>query len=852
MANERDSKISNLKSWLDYCFFIGLIASGVVYVGALLLLQITAPADGYSGSADYFSTTGFTIDNVLIERPNGLQKGDLIIAVGGKTVEEWLAIAFTGVGYIPNVTQVEQLIPYTIIRDGQEQIIPIKLERLSLWLILSRWGSTLFINLAMLSIGIFVFLKKPQETAARALLLFTLTFFVQVNSIDTLGIQFSEVINRRPFLTFLAADLFEFGSLLGAGLYLALIFPLPKQFTIRHRHLMFSLYILPSLVTVPIAWLWGQSWSERIVIATWLNSLMALVMLVIALSSLVHSYWAAPNVIARNQMRWIIWGSITPITIWLLLFALPTSLLGHALLPVSIIVLPFILIVVSFAFSIIKYRLMDIDTVINQSLVYLTLTTLLGILYFLAVTLLARVLQLLNLSNDNNGLFFVSTILIALVFSPLRDRVQLLIDHAFYRNKLNFRHLLDELSQELTTTIILSDLTALLIKTVPHRLNITHADLIMLDYKKQLLSTRFDLPLTVPQELPLVDKTELCHYFLTTQRALLVTSLSDEEISSKPCLGWLVELLKRQGLELCLPLVVGQKLIGLYALGPKRSLEFYNSEEIGALAMLSRQATTAIENSRLYVQIATQERLKQELEIAHQIQMDLLPKTVPQVPGLEIAGYSMPAQEVGGDFYAYYYLPDGQFGIAVGDVSGKGLPGALYMAISASILEAHAPSYQRVGQLLNVVNRTLYPRMRARRMNTALAYLLFDPVKCNVQVSNAGLIAPLLVRGGQTMRYLDPNNLSLGCIAESSYHENTFNLEQHDMVVLISDGIVEAMNPAHELYGFERFESLIGHYRSHYTAQEVVNEILADVQQFVDGAPQHDDMTIVVVLVREK
>ncbi len=829
------SKIENLKPKIAYWFFVGLIISCLVYVVGLLALNITTPADGYSASADYFSPAGFTIKNVLINRPNGLREGDLIVAVGGKPVEEWLSMAFTGA---PNVTKVGQIIPYTVIRNGQTLVVPIKLEHLPIKTIFSRWGMPLFITTLMLAMGIFVFLKKPQDMAARAMLMMTLTFFVQMNSMDVLDIQFSDVLDSRPFLTFLIADWPGFGALLGAALYLALVFPVIKPFMLHHQRIWILLYIAPGFLSLSLAWLISHTWSEWLSIGSLLNNLIGLILLIGTITNVVHSYFTAPDATARVQMRWIIWGSITPISTWLLLFALPNLIFGHSILPSRIVVVPFLMLVVAFSFSIIKYRLMDIDTVINRSLVYLTLTTLTGGLYFSIVAALTSLLQWFDFNHNDQQMPFLVAIFIALIFTPLRERIQFLIDRTFYRNKLNFSHLLDELSSELTMTIVLSDLVFLLSQVVPQRLNISHADVMILDsVGKQFISTKDNWTLPLQSELP--------QYLLNSKKALLIDA---PDTVANP----LTEPLRARDIALCLPLIVGQKLVGLYLLGRKRSMEFYSSEEIGFLTTLRHQATVSIENARLYEQVANQERLKRELEIAHQIQMDLLPQSVPYVAGLEIAGYSMPAEEVGGDFYAYHSLPNERLGIAVGDVSGKGLPGALYMAISASVLEAHAPAHcERVSDLLNVVNRSLHARMKLRRMNTALAYMLFDMARHEVQISNAGLIAPLLLRGCEPMRYLDPNNLSLGATAQTHYSESRLTVQPGDVLIMISDGIIEAMNPAKELYGFERFEALITCYgTSNYRPQEIVNKILADVQQFVNGAAQHDDMTVVVVLVQ--
>jgi serine phosphatase RsbU (regulator of sigma subunit) len=188
-------------------------------------------------------------------------------------------------------------------------------------------------------------------------------------------------------------------------------------------------------------------------------------------------------------------------------------------------------------------------------------------------------------------------------------------------------------------------------------------------------------------------------------------------------------------------------------------------------------------------------------------------------------------------------------GVAVGDVSGKGLPGALYMAITSSVLETHAPFYNRVGALLDVVDRTLHPRMQARGMNTGLAYLLLDPQHSEAQVSNAGLISPVLLRPHEAVRYLEPNNIPLGVLTDGRHGESVLTLQPDDILLLVSDGIIEAKNETNELYGFERFERLVSSFQAGSAARSILEGLLADVQQFMGDTEQHDDMTMVVVRV---
>jgi serine phosphatase RsbU (regulator of sigma subunit)/HAMP domain-containing protein len=242
----------------------------------------------------------------------------------------------------------------------------------------------------------------------------------------------------------------------------------------------------------------------------------------------------------------------------------------------------------------------------------------------------------------------------------------------------------------------------------------------------------------------------------------------------------------------------------------------------------------------------------QELRIARQIQTSLLPSGPPRLPGFDIAADSVPANEVGGDFYAYHRLSGGQSShsglvINVGDVSGKGIPAALYMAVSASVLAAQVALAADVRQLYTELNTLLLPRSTQTRINTALLTVHLDlrPEGWQAHIVNAGLIAPLHRRGDQCA-YLEVGGFPLGSVPGATYRHLDLPLERGDWLVLCSDGIVEAMDPQRGLYGFDRLAAHIGASPAG-SASEMVASILKDVAAFTAGVPQHDDMTVVAI-----
>jgi serine phosphatase RsbU (regulator of sigma subunit) len=259
------------------------------------------------------------------------------------------------------------------------------------------------------------------------------------------------------------------------------------------------------------------------------------------------------------------------------------------------------------------------------------------------------------------------------------------------------------------------------------------------------------------------------------------------------------------------------------------------------------EAEVEARTGELKQSLAEQERVKSELAIAREIQESLLPRATPDLPHIAIAGRSLPALEVGGDFYTYHMFADGRLGIAVGDVSGKGVPAALLMALSLRTFEMLIEQHSDQGDLLNAFNTALAPGMAQSNQNTAFLIIVVDRDGRSAAICNAGLIAPLLWRDGE-VRYVESFGLPLGAMRSSNYRESRVELQPGDRILMVSDGIVEAMNSQREMWGFERLEQTFREVGGAGPAA-IIASILGRLEGFTEQAPQHDDMTMVTLQV---
>lgn len=243
-----------------------------------------------------------------------------------------------------------------------------------------------------------------------------------------------------------------------------------------------------------------------------------------------------------------------------------------------------------------------------------------------------------------------------------------------------------------------------------------------------------------------------------------------------------------------------------------------------------------------------EQRYEQQLAIAARIQADFLPKNIPSFAGWELAVRSLPAREVGGDFYDFIQLEGGRTGIFVGDISGKSVPGALFMAVATTTFHSEAEeSDAGCAPLLERLNQLLYADMKRVRMFAAATYTLFNPETGDLTLSNAALPAPLLYRATEDRaEYLDLNGLPLGSMRVSRYSEGEVRMESGDILVLSSDGVVEALDEKDRMFGYERLSDLVTD-NADLSAEDLTDLIFEAVRDHAGDAEQSDDITVLVL-----
>ena len=347
-----------------------------------------------------------------------------------------------------------------------------------------------------------------------------------------------------------------------------------------------------------------------------------------------------------------------------------------------------------------------------------------------------------------------------------------------------------------------------------------------------------------PPPMDIAPNDPIVVYFLSAPGAIEVDKLHLDS----PAL----QAMKDAGVKLAIPLVSQGELVGLLNLGPRLSEQDYSTDDRGLLNTLATQSAPAVRVAQLVqdqqIQARENERIQHELRVAQLIQKTLLPKDLPALPGWKVNAYYQAARQVGGDFYDFIYFDDGRLGFVIGDVTDKGVPAALLMATTRSVLRAVAQRVVRPGQVLERVNEIIYQDIPPKMFVTCL-YALLDPVSGQLLYANAGHDLPYHHHQMGEVTELRATGMPLGLMPGMKYEEKETSLGQGESILFYSDGIVEAHNPDRGMYGFPRLMKLIGEYQEESSLKDVV---LEDLAEFTGPDWEQEDDITMVTLQRSK
>jgi sigma-B regulation protein RsbU (phosphoserine phosphatase) len=328
-------------------------------------------------------------------------------------------------------------------------------------------------------------------------------------------------------------------------------------------------------------------------------------------------------------------------------------------------------------------------------------------------------------------------------------------------------------------------------------------------------------------------------WMLKNQEPLVINDVASEERFRTPTQqpGGVTSLM-------CVPLRLKGRMIGVLSVFNKKGSGFTESDQrLGTI--IAAQSAQVIEHARLVEEEKALQVMQRELEMAHEIQRNLLPKTVPDLPGYDLAAKTVPARNVGGDYYDFLPSGDDHLALVLGDVSGKSMPAALLMANVQATIRGQTLLNPAAGDCMTRSNRLLYDSTDSDKFVTFF-YAVLDPARHELRYSNAGHNPPMLLSKGGEPRLLETGGPVLGVVPSFTFEEATVTIDPGDLLLIYSDGFTEAMDRRFEEFGEDR---LLEATRAAWDlpAAGIVESIFDAVNKHAGDAPQTDDMTLMVL-----
>ena len=810
----------------------------------------------------------------------GLRAGDTILAVNGKPYHTFKALFFDVRHRDPGSVN-----KYTVQREGKTIEISITTQRLGLWATLKRSAPIFVIGFIYVFIGAIVFLMKPMAGESWLFLIMTCVLGMVISFAAP-----SDLV--RPFW-FFDIRLF-FDTILPAPIiHLALRFPKERELLSKRPWL----WVIPYLISITL-YISMQLTSDSIRdvpnIIEQISSLYLMLSVVIFLLSMVWNFLKDTSVLIRLQSQTIFLGMLIGIFIPVIdligrilweIYLFPDPALGFAiflnLFPLSI------------GYTIVKHDLFAIDAIIKRTYGYVLTTVSIAGVYGLFVLISNVAFGRFEITKS--PLFPLVFILgVVFLFNPIRNRVQKFIDRVFYRLEYDYQEIVQKISETMRSLLNLEQIGKSIMETALGAMFIDSGCVMLLNQENNVyecLTASGEREVRRRQTeletiLPLGEKSIINEPVINNQTTLKAEPTKIHENSAldsrrlnlkiqadEPFIQKIAERRKEatvydiqedpffedqrasceeafKHLEatLIVPLIYEDRLTGLISLGEKKSGKFYRREDINLLNTLANQGAVAIENARMIEEVIEKERMEEELSIARDLQTSMLPAQCPRIKGFEIAAYSLSAREVGGDFYDFIEMGEEKVGMVIGDVTGKSVSGALVMSASRSVFRMLSEENLSVGEIMIRANRRTKKDIKSG-MFVALLYAVLNAEDRTLSLCSAGQTQPIhwsSETGKSSLVETKGDTFPLGILEDVEYQETRLHLASGDKIVLYTDGIVEAMNDKEEIFGFERLLEIVQE-TSPMDAYSLLKEILEKVNAFAGGAPQHDDLTVIIV-----
>lgn len=489
------------------------------------------------------------------------------------------------------------------------------------------------------------------------------------------------------------------------------------------------------------------------------------------------------------------------------------------------------------SFATVRHQFLNVRLVLRQSFLY---SISYAILVGAYVTLIFKADDLmLPMFKDQTQVFsYLFVIILLLAFRPVTRWIDNFIRTVFIRTQIDHRNVLERFSRQIISVLDPVQLRRIISDTLKTSVLVDQVYFVMFDdtLNEYVLLPSDDFPKHV-----VLDRDDPA---LGAVNALKSIEYLSALGNFGPDAKLAAELAERK-VRLVMPMKEGDHLLGFVALADKAAGYKYTSEDINLLQVLSNQMVTALITARLYVESIERLRLQEEVSMARQIQLDLLPSSPPRYDSVAISVHSAPSRTIGGDFYDFIHLPNNRLGIVIADASGKGMPAALMIAQIQAMIRSEVNNGIPISTMLKNINQQIATSTSPEKYVT-LFYAELNPETGELVYSNAGHNYPVLVHSDNRIELLEEGGTVIGALPMLEFNSSVIKLEHEDFLFLFTDGLSEAMNNAEEEYGEERIKRKICEH-FHTNADTLVKEIVKDVKSFDPTDPPRDDTTIIAI-----
>jgi len=561
-----------------------------------------------------------------------------------------------------------------------------------------------------------------------------------------------------------------------------------------------------------------------------------LIYVLLAIFIMHQGYLMLQNPRHRKQVGIVLWGIRVSVGLYAITFLVPKILPIHASENLNYIITILALFIGpgSIAISIIKYQFLDIQLIIRRGIIFsITSGLLVGIYLLLYNQVKTLFPAIFGIQIPIVEIFFL--VLAIIFFQPILSSIEETVERIFAQEKSDYRYVLQSLSHDILHIIDIEQLRNKIISTLTDSMMLENANLIINKQQDHFVAS-------------LQDETKL-NFYRDTQFIQLMRKI-DEPIQLNEVLSRLSDYREIQSVRslntfLFIPLSHHNKLTGILCLGKKLSGAKYSADDLTMLSVLSDQITIALENIELYEERLEKQRIDEELSVAREIQRMLLPHEIPQGNNFEISAVNIFSKQVGGDYYDFIKIDDRHFGIAIGDISGKGIPGAILMSNLQATFRAIAMQNSSPADVMAKVNNQIANTTSSEKFATFF-YGILDIKKLQFTYTNAGHNYPILKTKQRECRFLLNSGLIIGVQKDLSYQEYKIKLRPGDLLVFYTDGITEAINPQQDEFSEQQLLNTIRDYPL-TTAENLRNHIYDELLEFTKGRNQYDDITLVVL-----